>query len=218
MTTPRDPGDARRGSTAASWDARYRARGSVWSGQPNAHLVAGASGLVAGRALEIGSGEGADALWLAERGWRVTAVDFSAVALERAAARAAAGARLAQRIDWVRADVSEWVPAERAYDLVTAHFMQLPADEREPLFRRLAAAVTPGGTLLIVGHHPSDLQTKVRRPPSPELFYTASDVAASLEPADWEIAVRAARARTATDADGQPATVHDTVFQARRRE
>ncbi len=97
-----------------SWDERYRSRSTLWSGNPNAHLVSEASGLAPGAALDVGSGEGADAIWLAERGWRVTAVDFSSVALERGAARAVeVGADVAQRIDWLHEDLTDWVPQRR---------------------------------------------------------------------------------------------------------
>ena len=92
----------------AFWDGRYRSVGSVWSGRPNPHLVAEVAGLVPGTALDVGCGEGADAVWLATRGWRVTAVDISTVALERGTARAVeAGGGVAQRIDWRHADLTE---------------------------------------------------------------------------------------------------------------
>ncbi len=150
----------------AFWDERYRSQGELWSGEPNPHLVSQASELSGGAALDVGSGEGADAIWLAERGWQVTALDVSTVALRRGAARAAeAGADVARRIDWLHEDVLTWIPEPSSYDLVSAQFMHLPTGPREEVFARLAAAVAPGGTLLIVGHHPSDLQTTVPRPP-----------------------------------------------------
>ncbi|MDI5942806.1 methyltransferase domain-containing protein, partial [Micromonospora sp. DH15] len=134
----------------AAWEERYRARPAVWSGRPNPQLVAEATGLPAGRALDVGCGEGADAGWLAGRGWRVTAVDISATALERAAAHAAAaGPEVADRIEWLHADLRVTPPAEGAYDLVSAQFMHLPGAARRELVARLAAAVAPGGTLLI---------------------------------------------------------------------
>ena len=203
---------------AAVWDERYRSQGQLWSGRPNPHLVSEAADLPPGKALDAGCGEGADAIWLAEHGWQVTAVDFSTVALERGAARACeVGAEVAQRITWEHADLTDWVPPARSYDLVSAQFMQLPSDQRELLFRRLAAAVSPGGTLLIVGHHPSDLETTVRRPRAPELFYTGSDVAALLDPESWDVIVNAARERPVTDSECRPVLVHDTVLRAWRR-
>ena len=200
------------------WDERYRSSSAIWSGDPNPQLIAEVSGLVPGLALDVGCGEGADAIWLTEHGWHVTAVDISAVALERA--RGAAGrADLGRRIDWRQVNVVAEPPPASFYDLVSAQFMQLPPVPREVLFRGLAEAVKPQGTLLIVGHHPSDLQTTARRPPLPEVLYTAEEVAAVLEPQkSWEIIVAAARARSATDPAGQTITVHDTVLRARRRE
>jgi len=200
-----------------SWDERYRSRSSLWSANPNPQLVSEASALPPGVALDVGSGEGADAIWLAQRGWEVTAVDFSRVALERGEARAAdVGTDVAQRIGWLHRDLTVWTPAEAAYDLVSAQFMDLPKDARESLFRRIGASVAPAGFLLIVGHHPSDLQTAVPRPQMPELFYTPADLAGALDPSEWEIVVDATRERTTTDPRGQTATVHDTVLRARR--
>ncbi|MDQ3588505.1 MAG: methyltransferase domain-containing protein [Actinomycetota bacterium] len=201
----------------AFWDQRYRSSSAVWSGDPNPHLVTEGADLSPGAALDVGCGEGADAIWLAEHGWRVTAVDLSTVALERAAARALeVGGDVAQRIDWVHADLVDWVPAAASYDLVSAQFMHLPKDPREALFHRLAASVTSGGTLLIVGHDPSDMQTSVPRPPMPELFFTASEVAASLDRREWETIVVEARARPVVDPDGRTITIHDAVLRAQR--
>jgi SAM-dependent methyltransferase len=200
----------------AFWDERYRLHGAVWSGKPNPHLVSEASDLVPGTALDVGSGEGADAIWLAARGWQVSAVEISTVALERAAARAVeSGPDVARRIDWIHADLTRWSPVD-SYDLVSVQFMQLPNPDRDTLFRQLAESVNPGGTLLIVGHHPSDLNTTIPRPPLPELLYTASDVAASLASADWDIVVEAARPRPATDPAGNTVTIHDAVLRAHR--
>lgn len=199
-------------------DERYRSSTALWSGRPNPQLVTEAADLVPGAALDVGCGEGADAVWLAERGWRVTAVDLSFVALERAAAHAVeVSDDVARLIDWVHADLTEWLPGAATYDLVSAQFTHLRKDPREVLFRRLAASVSAGGTLLIVGHHPSDMQTAVPRPPVLELFFTASDVAALLEPDEWETVVSEARARPTLDPDGRTVTIHDAVLRARRR-
>jgi SAM-dependent methyltransferase len=202
-----------------SWEERYRSHTGVWSGRPNPQLVAEASHLSAGAALDAGSGEGADALWLAARGWQVTAVDFATTALQRGAAHAdALGADVAGRIRWVHADLTAWAPDEGHFDLVSAQFMHLPAVPRQALFARLATAVAPGGTLLIVGHHPSDLQTTMPRPPLPELFFTADEVAGTLDPAQWDILAADARPRQATDPAGQEITIHDAVLRARKRQ
>ncbi|WP_452299647.1 methyltransferase domain-containing protein [Micromonospora krabiensis] len=204
--------------TRDAWEERYRSRTSVWSGRPNPQLVAEATPLPPGRALDVGCGEGADAVWLAERGWRVTAVDIATAALERAAAHAdAAGPQVAARIDWTHADLRESPPTDGGYDLVSAQFMHLPADERRVLFARLADAVAPGGTLLVVGHHPRDLRTTARRMHFPEMMYTAEEVAAQLDPGRWQVTTVEARPRAVTDPDGRDVTVHDAVLVARRR-
>jgi SAM-dependent methyltransferase len=201
----------------AFWNARYSSAHSLWSGNPNRHLVAEADDLRPGTALDAGAGEGADAIWLARRGWRVTAVDIAGVALDRAAAHAtAAGDDIAKLIQWQREDLLEWKPPERAYDLVNAQYLHLPAGLRQAVYARLAAAVAGGGTLLIVAHHPLDLHTTMPRPQRPELFFTGDDLAAEFGGDGWEIVTNAAAPREATDPEGRTVTIHDTVFRARR--
>jgi SAM-dependent methyltransferase len=169
--------------TQEYWDTRYGSAESIWSGNPNPRLVELVADLAPGTALDVGSGEGADAIWLAARGWQVTGIDVSTVALTRAAQRAsAAGQDIADRITWEQADVLSWDPAPRQFDLVSAQFMHLPRLPREALHVRLAAAVRPGGTLLIVGHHPSDMETAMGRPNVPDFFFTADEIAAPLTP------------------------------------
>jgi 2-polyprenyl-3-methyl-5-hydroxy-6-metoxy-1,4-benzoquinol methylase len=201
-----------------AWEERYRSSSAVWSGLPNAALVDEAGDLPAGSALDVGSGEGADALWLAARGWRVTGVDFSATALQRAAGHAAAhGGDVAGRTTWLQADLRVWAPPAAAYDLVTAHFMHLPEEQRRALVDRLADGVAPGGTLLIVGHSAMDLHTTMHRPDIPGMFWTAGEVAATLAPDEWEIVVAQDRPRRARDPEGRYATIQDAVLRARRR-
>ncbi|WP_155375385.1 class I SAM-dependent methyltransferase [Catellatospora vulcania] len=203
--------------TAEFWDERYGSTDRVWSGNPNPHLVTTVAALKPGDALDVGSGEGADAIWLAAQGWRVTGVDVSTVALRRAAdAVTAQGGQLAERITWQQADVLSWDPAPARYDLISAQFMHMPRPALEALHRRLAAAVRPGGTLLIVGHHPSDLDTTIGRPRLPELMFTAEQVAATLDERDWEIRTETP-GREVTDPDGNPVTIHDAVLTAVRR-
>jgi SAM-dependent methyltransferase len=200
----------------AFWDERYRSRAALWSGNPNRHLVAEVGALTPGTALDVGAGEGADAIWLATRGWRVTAVDVSAVALERASGHAEqAGAAVAQRIHWLRQDALDWDPGHDRYDLVSAQYLQFPREPRQALFNRLASAVAPGGTLLIVGHHPSDLEI-VARPHGPERLFTGDDIAAELDAASWEIVTNLAAERTDIHG-GRTLRLHDTVLRARRQ-
>jgi SAM-dependent methyltransferase len=202
----------------AFWDERYRSRESLWSGEPNPQLVREAAALTAGRALDVGCGEGADAIWLAERGWSVDAVDISHVALHRARQHAAhSGDAISARITWKQVDLLSFTPGLHTFDLVAAHFVHLPPDQRSGLHRRLAESVVPGGTLLIVNHDPSDLLTSVGRPPWPEYFATATEVAETLPPTEWEIVVAEARPRSGTDADGRTVEIHDAVTKARRR-
>lgn len=204
---------------AEFWDERYRSHVAVWSGQPNPQLVAEVADLAPGSALDVGSGEGADAIWLAAHGWEVTAVDFSVVALQRGAAHSELlGADVAERIRWVQENILTWMPAEGSFDLVSSQFMHQPPDARRLLFARLAEAVASGGTLLIVGHHPSDLESGAHRPPEPDLFYTAEEIAGSLDGDEWDVQVTDTRPRLGVDRDGRQITIHDAVLRARRRQ
>ncbi|GAA1408107.1 class I SAM-dependent methyltransferase [Oerskovia paurometabola] len=200
----------------AFWDERYGSATSVWSGNPNPQLVREVAGLPAGSALEVGAGEGADAVWLARQGWRVVGLDVSPVALAKAAAHAAAvSAEVADRIEWRQADLVEWEPGDERFDLVTAHFMHLPADLRRQVFPRLARAVAPGGRLLVVGHHPEDHET-VRREFDEHYFYTGDDLLAELDLDGWTVETDEAPTREMLDAEGRPATIRDTVLRVRR--
>ncbi len=199
------------------WDERYASKPAIWSGDPNPQLIAEAVSLRTGTALDAGCGEGADAIWLAEQGWRVTAVDISTVALERGAAQShEIGDDVAKRITWQQVDLRTWKPQPEFYDLVSAQFMQLPPAQRGDFYSRLAAGVASGGTLLVVGHSPTDMQTTVRRPQWPELYFTADEIASILDPALWSIAVREARPRESKDPEGNTVTVRDEVLAARR--
>jgi SAM-dependent methyltransferase len=207
----------------AFWEERYRSQDALWSGRPNPQLVAEASGLAPGTALDVGCGEGADAVWLAERGWRVVATDISTVALERAAAHARTlGPEIAERISWQQADITaDALPSvlePGAYDLVSSQFMHLPKDQRLVLQRRLGEATAPGGVLLVVGHHPSDLDGALPRPMESDWFYTAEEVTRVLPPeAGWSVLVDDTRARTVPHPEGGTVTIHDAVFTARRQ-
>jgi 2-polyprenyl-3-methyl-5-hydroxy-6-metoxy-1,4-benzoquinol methylase len=197
-----------------AWDERYRANPEIWSGSPNAVLVTEATDLQPGTALEAGAGEGGDACWLAARGWEVTAADISSVAIERAAKRASERGLV---ISWLHADLAKDM-APSTYDLVTAHFLHVPKAEQQPLFRHLAAAVAPGGTLLVVGHDLSDM-ARLPRPDLVEYGWTADEVVAALGEG-WTIEAAEARPRQTANPDGNPdsdqVTSHDAVLRARR--
>jgi len=173
-------------------------------------LVAEVAGLRPGTALDAGAGEGGDACWLAARGWQVTAADISGVAIERAAKRAS---ERGLALTWLRADLAT-APAPGTYDLVTTHFLHVPKSEQPSLFRHLAAAVAPGGTLLVVGHDFSDME-KLPRPDLLEYGWSAQQVAATLG-ADWTVEVAESRPRAAAGPDGEQITIHDAVLRARR--
>ena len=202
---------------ASFWDERYGSSPQVWSGHVNVVVRDEAEALAPGRALDVGCGEGGDALWLAEHGWDVLGVDVSQVALDRAAARAAETG-LEARTLWECRDLLAWSPPAASFDLVAAAFIHLGPDERRTAYAGLAAAVAPGGTLLLVAHHPSDIGV-VPRPPYPDLFFTADDLVADLldGPGEWEVVTAEARPRPATHPEGHGVTIHDTVLRARRR-
>ncbi|MFJ3924104.1 SAM-dependent methyltransferase [Streptomyces sp. NPDC090022] len=197
------------------WDERYRESDRIWSGKANAALVREVEGLPAGRALDLGCGEGADSVWLARTGWQVTGTDISAVALERAAEHAA-GAGVADRIAFERHDLGASFPAGH-YDLVSACFLHSPGDmPRERILRTAAAAVAPGGTLLIVGHAgwPSWEEN-----PRPDItFPTAEEVLADLDlpEGDWEVQVCAEHERVQPAPDGRPGVRLDNALKIRR--
>ncbi|AMM20608.1 hypothetical protein AX769_11245 [Frondihabitans sp. PAMC 28766] len=221
------------------WDDLYSASDRIWSGRPNPHLVTEASALTPGTALDIGSGEGGDAVWLASHGWQVTAVDLSEVALARADAHwqqgltaqdaTGTGSETPSRVSWQHRDILQWSPLAGAFDLVSSQYSHFPTAVMHELVGRLAAAVAPGGTLLVVGHedhghrHADDsshaehahtegaeaAQPKAE-PFGPEFFYTPDELAGLLAPAEWEILVREFRPHPAREG-------RDAVLRARRR-
>lgn len=196
------------------WDARYSEAGRVWSGEPNTVLVRKAAKLTPGRALDLGSGEGADAIWLARQGWRVTAVDVSRVALDRAEQHAVA-AGVDGLIEWQRCDLAVSFPSG-TFDLVSAQFLQSEVDlPREAILRAAAAVVASGGVLLIVGHagFPSWMN------PDPDLHLpTPAEVLAALHlPAEqWELLLREEYEQSLTAPDGRPATRTNNILELRR--
>ncbi|MER5942286.1 class I SAM-dependent methyltransferase [Streptomyces sp. NPDC001928] len=200
---------------AEFWEARYRDGGPLWSGRPNALLVREASDLAPGRALDLGCGEGADAVWLASRDWRVTGVDISHTALERAA-RHAAEAGVGDRALWERHVLGETFP-EGAFDLVNAQFLQSPVElDQGRVLRHAARAVAPGGTLLIVMH--AGWPSWQSEPPFEADFPTLQGVLdeLALPEADWTVqtleTVRSAHASP----DGVEGFREDNVWRVRR--
>lgn len=196
----------------ASWEERYAGAEKVWSGNPNAQLVAEASGLTPGTALDVGCGEGGDVVWLARRGWRVTGADFSANGLARAA-RHAAEAGVADRTDWWQVDARSFAAGGRSYDLVTSHFLHPPDGGMVEVAGRLAGAVAPGGHLLVVGHAPAEVFTQLSASHRRAMFL-AADLLPGL-PAGFEVLVAEQRPRTMVR-DGVTVDVHDSTLLARR--
>jgi SAM-dependent methyltransferase len=196
-----------------SWDKRYSGPGRVWSGRPNAQLVAEASGLTPGSALDLGCGEGGDVIWLALHGWTVTGADFSASGLARAAEHAAE-AGVAERTTWWQTDARTFTAGGQAYDLVTSHFLHPPDGLMLEVTSRLSTAVAPGGHLLIVGHEPSaafDHLTDGQR----RAMWFARDLVPGL-PDDFDVLVVEQRPRT-VNRDGRTVEVRDSTLLARRR-
>jgi SAM-dependent methyltransferase len=159
------------------WDERHAAREPIESPDPDPTLVEEIGPLAPGRALDLGAGDGRNAVWLAAQGWDVTAIDFSRVALDR-------GRSLADRagveVDWVQQDLLSWAPPPRTFDLVCLFFIHLPPDERRAVYARAADAVAPGGSLLVVAHDRTNLERGGPGPQDPAVLFTADEVAADL--------------------------------------
>ncbi len=178
---------------------------------PNAHLSAEVGDLRPGFALDAGCGHGSDTLWLAARGWHVTAVDFSATALAHGRSTAeAVRADVAERIDWVEGDLATWSPQPGHYDLVTCLYVHV-AGSVEEMVRRMAAGVAPGGTLLLVGHRPIDPDTGAETAAAGQVQVSVDTAVGALDPGRWELIVAEDRQR-ATAGTGV-----DAVICARRR-
>lgn len=190
------------------WDRRYAGTDSLWSLTPNRFLVAEASDLPPGAALDLACGEGRNAIWLAELGWQVTAVDYSGVAIEKARTRADAEG---VEVDFRVLDLLDFEPRPRAYDLVLVLYLHIDAGDRRLVLARAAEAVAPGGTFLFVGHDLLNRTEGVGGPSDPSLLCTPEEVAFELE--GLEI-VKAERVlRDVEDAD-RPAI--DTLVRAGR--
>jgi SAM-dependent methyltransferase len=211
-------------STEQHWDERYRERARIWSGRVNAAVADAAAPLRPGTALDLGCGEGGDALWLAERGWRVRAVDVSAVALERLLAQAEA-AGLADQIDPEQRDLALGFPEGR-FDLVSAAFLHSKIEfDREAVLRSAVAAVADGGLLLVVGHaevppwahqhhahEHGDGHGELEQLPGPE--QVLADLA--LPATGWTVERCEVVEREGTGPDGEVAVLRDAVLAVRR--
>jgi SAM-dependent methyltransferase len=199
------------------WEARYAERDRIWSGRVNAHFAEIVEVLPAGRALDLGCGEGGDALWLAERGWQVKAVDISEIALGRAAGEARARG-VQNRIEFERHDLSDSFPEGR-FDLVSAQFLHSTVRlERPQILRSAAEAIDPDGVLVIVDHGAAPPFSK--NVPHDHPFPSAEEVidGLDLDPSEWERVRVEEVEREATGPDGQQVTFKDNVIVLRRRD
>lgn len=214
-----DAVEARRAERNAHWEARYAEKDRFWSGKVNATLADIVQTLTPGTALDLGCGEGADAVWLAERGWRTTGIDVSASAIARATAAASARGLDDTRLRFLTGDASAHVPAQ-SFDLVTSSFLHSWEDDfpRIEILRAVSGAVAPGGRMLVISHaapppwareqhsHPHAM-----RSPAEELALLA------LDPAEWHVERAEVVSRATNDPEGNPATLDDGVLLLERR-
>lgn len=198
---------------AGAWDARYAAAEQVWSIEPNQFVASELAELPAGTAIDLASGEGRNAIWLAERDWTVTGIDFSEVAVERA--RRTAGDR---EVTWVVGDALTVELPEA--DLAVLAYLQLPPEQRRTAVRRAFAALRRGGTLLVVAHDSTNLTEGTGGPQDPTVLYTAEDVLADLESEELTVerAERVARRVTEDDDHGghEDLTAWDALVRVTR--
>ena len=206
----RPSSSVRAGCGREDWNARYAGTELLWTAQPNRLFAAEVEGLPPGRALDVACGEGRNAVWLAERGWRVTAIDFSDVALAKAA-------RLAEsrgvEVEWVVGDVLEHELGAQAFDLVAVLYLQLPHPELAFVLRSAGAALAPGGTLVAIGHDTTNLTDGYGGPRDPSVLFTPDDVVAEL---GGLVVERAERVRRAVSLETGEATAIDAFVRARR--
>jgi SAM-dependent methyltransferase len=196
--------------TEAEWDERYASGEQIWSGQPNGALVVETRDLAPGIALDVGCGEGADAIWLAEQGWQVTALDVSEVALRRGASAAQSSG---VEIEWLHAGLLEAPLRAGGYDLVSVQYPSLLRTPEQAAEHQLVGAVAPGGHLLVV-HHVMDLEEARSHGFEPTDYVSPRDVAELLDHG-WELSFEESRPRDVSAGAGAHHT-HDVVLHARR--
>jgi SAM-dependent methyltransferase len=195
------------------WDERYSGTEFEWTTRPNQFVAAELADLPPGRALDLAAGEGRNTVWLAERGWQVTAVDFSRVGLEKGRKLSAARGVDEARVDWIVADLRDFEPDRDFYDLVLIAYLQVSNELRATVMARAAAALAPGGTAFVVGHDLTNLTEGTGGPQDPDVLYTPEAVRAELPGLR---VVRAERVHRTVERDGGPATAIDTLVRAIR--
>jgi 2-polyprenyl-3-methyl-5-hydroxy-6-metoxy-1,4-benzoquinol methylase len=195
-----------------AWNDRYAATDLVWTAEPNRSFAAEVAGLSPGSALDLGAGEGRNAIWLAQQGWTATAVDFSDVALAKARQLAEASG---VEVDTVVADITTYTPTAGAYDLVVVIYLHLPASERTQVHRRAAAALAPGGTLVVLGHDTTNLTDGHGGPQDATVLFTPDDVVSDLAPTGLTVTKAERVHRRVTTPDGDRTAI-DALVTARR--
>jgi len=192
------------------WDERYRTEELIWKADPNRFLVEELDALAPGRALDVACGEGRNAVWLASKGWRVTGVDFSRVGLAKAR-RLATDRGL--EVTWVEADVVEWQPPAASFEVVVVMYLHLPSEQRHRVLARVAAALAPGGILLVVGHDTSNLSEGTGGPQDPAVLFGPEEIVEDLS--GLQIG-RAERVTRTVITDSGEATAVDALVRAVR--
>ena len=195
------------------WDERYSGSEFEWTTRPNQFVAAELAGLPPGCALDLAAGEGRNTVWLAEHGWRVTAVDFSRVGLEKGRKLAAARGVDPARVDWVVADLRDYEPARDAFDLALVAYFQVNPELLAAVLARAATALAPGGTSLVIGHDLTNLTEGVGGPQDPGVLYTPEAISADLPGLR---VLRAERVYRTVERDDGPATAVDTLVRAVR--
>ncbi len=192
------------------WDERYGTEELLWKADPNRFLVEELEALVPGRALDLACGEGRNAVWLASKGWQVTGVDFSRAGLAKAW-------RLATdngvEVTWVEADVVEWQPSSASFDVAVVMYLHLPSEQRRQVLAHAAAALAPGGTLLVVGHHTCNLLEGTGGPQDPAVLFGPEEIVEDLSSLQIE---RAERVTRTVVTDAGEAVAFDALVRAVR--
>ena len=194
------------------WDERYAGHELLWHAEPNRFVVEEVGGLAPGTALDLACGEGRNAVWLAEQGWRATGVDFSAVALAK-------GRRMAEQrgvtVEWIESDLREWEPPGR-FDLVIVMYLHLPEQTRRATFATAARAVAPGGTILVVGHDRENLTAGTGGPQDEAVLFTAAEVVGVLDAIGGFTIRRAEQVRRQVETEDGPVDALDALVRAER--
>ncbi len=191
---------------ARTWDEKYRAAERLWSKGPNLFVADRLGPMTPGMGLDLASGEGRNAIWLAERGWKMTAVDFSAVAIER-------GRDQSDAVEWIQADVLTWEPPPDVYyDLVLIAYLQIPEELLEKVVRRAVSWLAEGGEIFLVGHDRSNLEEGHGGPQVPEVLWEVDTVVSWLGGLDL---VEAQVVRRPVETEAGTVYARDTLVRAR---